>query len=185
MSAARLFAAVDLPAGVREELAAWARTVVGERTELRLLAAESLHVTLAFLGWRDEAEMERIGRLVVACADAAVPLALEAPLWLAPRRPHVLTVALRDVTGALGELQRNVVAALVAGAGFEPERRAFSPHVTVARVRRGGRVRPGSVELPPLAPRKFAAAALSLYRSRLSPAGSRYEPVARVELAGP
>ena len=35
----------------------------------------------------------------------APPLRLAAPLWLAPRRPHVLTVALEDPTGGLAEIQ--------------------------------------------------------------------------------
>ena len=66
-------------------------------------------------------------------------LALGDALWLAPRRPHVLTVEVADATGALLALQERVVAALVEAVGYEPDRRRFRPHVTVARVRRGAR----------------------------------------------
>ena len=55
--------------------------------------------------------------------------------------------------------------------------RAFRPHVTVARVRRGERIAPRTVPAPPRL--RFAAEALVLYRSQ---PGSRYEPVARVAL---
>ena len=71
-------------------------------------------------------------------------LALGGALWLAPRRPHVLTVAVEDADGALAALQARVVEALAEAAGRdEPERRPFRPHVTVARVRRGGARRDG------------------------------------------
>ena len=49
----------------------------------------------------------------------------------------MLTVEVADATGALLALQERVVAALVEAVGYEPDRRRFRPHVTVARVRRG------------------------------------------------
>jgi 2'-5' RNA ligase len=179
---ARLFAAADLPEDVRAALAAWAGGAAGAVPGLRIVPAANLHVTLVFLGNRDEAELDRLGQLVSACADGVVDVALGEALWLAPRRPHVLTLALADPAGALAALQAAVSGALVAGAGHVAEARAFRPHVTVARVRRGMRVRPERVALaaPPRA--AFALPALTLYRSRPGPGGSRYEPVARAPL---
>ena len=46
-------------------------------------------------------------------------VALGEPLWLSPRRPHVLTVAVADPSGRLAELQARVSAALEAGVGHE------------------------------------------------------------------
>ena len=182
-AAARLFAAVELPAGVRAALAGWGERAVGGRAALRAVPPENLHVTLCFLGARAEAEAEAIGELVRSCADGPVALALGPALWLAPRRPHVLTVAIEDPDGRLGALQAAVAAALVAGAGFAPEPRPFRPHVTVARVRGGARVRPGEVTLedPPVL--AFPAAAVTLFRSHLGRDGARYAAVARAPLA--
>jgi RNA 2',3'-cyclic 3'-phosphodiesterase len=183
VSAARLFAAVDLPGEVRSELASWARRGVGGRSELRLVPEENLHLTLVFLGWRDEEDAARIGSLVVECAAGPIEASLGDALWLAPRRPHVLTVALDAADEALSSLQSRVQEALVRGAGHEPEDRPFRPHVTVARVRGRERVRPSQIELPPVPRATFGLRALTLYRSRPGPGGSRYEPVARVGLA--
>jgi 2'-5' RNA ligase len=174
---ARLFAALDLPQPARDALAAWARDVVGDREDLRLVAPESLHVTLCFLGGRPEADAARIGELVAACAAPAAGLGLGEAVWFAPRRPRVLVVAVVDAEGSLAALQGRVSEVLAAGAGFEPEARAYSPHVTVARVRRGARVRPQALEPPP--PLAFDGAAVTLYRSRPGPGGARYEPVSR------
>jgi 2'-5' RNA ligase len=173
----RLFAALDLPGEVRDALAAWARDAVGDREELRLVAPESLHVTLCFLGGRPEADAARIGELVAGCAGPAGGLRLGEAVWFAPRRPRVLAAAVADADGSLAALQGRVSEALAAGAGFEPEARPYRPHVTVARVRGGARVRPEALEPPP--PLAFDGAAVTLYRSHPGRTGARYEPVSR------
>ncbi len=58
---ARLFVALDLPEDAREALAAWGGEVAapdGAERRLRLIPADALHVTLCFLGWRDEGQSE-------------------------------------------------------------------------------------------------------------------------------
>ncbi len=46
-----MFVALDLPDRVREEIAAWGREELADPA-LRPVPAETLHITLAFLGWR-------------------------------------------------------------------------------------------------------------------------------------
>jgi len=177
---ARLFAAVDLPADVRAPLAAWGRAAAGRAGDtLRAVSEANLHLTLAFLGAREEEQAEAIGALVTACAAPVGPLSLGDALWLPPRRPGVLTIAVEEEGGALAALQWAVVEALMAGAAFEPETRPFRPHVTVARVRPRQRLRPREVELPPSPRATFRPPSLTLYRSRPGPGGARYEPLAR------
>ena len=155
----RLFVALDLPEAVRGALHDWAASL-GDPS-LRLVAPESLHVTLLFLG---EAE------------PVPLPDPGEAPrLSLArPRRtPRFLAVSLDDPSGRAAGLQRAVVAA----AGREPEARPFWPHVTVARPRdRRGRPRRGALPPPPAL--EFSGEALTLYRSHLGRGPARYEAVA-------
>lgn len=179
----RLFAAVDLPARVRALLAEWARREVGARHDLRRVAPDALHLTVVFLGHRPPAELDLIAGALTAAADGPIPLGVGAPLWLAPRRPHVLCVAIEDPAGALAALHRRLEHALAAAIGWEEERRAFRPHVTVARVRRGARVRPVDLDAPE--PARFAAQAVTLYRSHLGGGSARYEAVHRVELPEP
>lgn len=180
---ARLFVALELPEAVRTALAAWARAGLDER--FRLIAPGDLHVTLCFLGWRDEEEVESIGSSVAGCARPVRELALGEPVWLPPRRPRVLAVDLEDGDGALASVARAVVAELTAHAGHVPEERPFRAHVSVARVRaRGGlpaRARPAMGPVPG-AGEVFAANALTLQRSHLSRQGARYEAVVREEL---
>jgi 2'-5' RNA ligase len=181
---ARLFVALDLPDPVVDALVAWRAPLLRELDALRAAPRVSLHVTLAFLGWRQEASIAPLSELVEACASAAggvAGLALGEPLWLPRRRPRVLAVALEDRHGQLGALQERLVAQLVAGSLYEREARPYLPHVTVARVRSGMVVRARELVAP--ATLAFAGEAVVLYRSQLSPAGARYTPLAVSRLA--
>lgn len=172
----RLFVAAEVPGEVAARLAAW----TPRDPALRAVAVEALHLTLAFLGERSAAEAEAAGRALEGAARPVAALALGPARWLPPRRPRALAVEVIDGSGALKRLRGDVVGALTAAIGFEPERRAFLPHVTVARVRRGARVRP--LRLAPPGGEPFAATALTLFRSRLSPQGARYEALVRLRL---
>jgi 2'-5' RNA ligase len=172
----RLFVALDVPPGVRAALATWAHEAVGEDERLRLIAAESLHATLVFLGERPDAEVPRLAAAVIGAVDApAPPLVVDGPIWLSPRRPHVLAARLADLSGGVARIHAAVLEAL----GREPDPRPLLPHVTVARVR--GRIRAFELPAPPSI--EFAGTAVTLYRSHLGGGPARYEPVASVPLS--
>jgi RNA 2',3'-cyclic 3'-phosphodiesterase len=174
----RLFVALELPEAVRDALVAWRPAVRG----LRLIDPAALHVTLCFLGWRFEREIEPI---LDACAGvagfSAASLALDTGLWLPPRRPRVLAVRLVDDVGRLAQAQAELSRALSAGGWYTPEARPFLAHVTVARVARDARRAP-TVALAPAPELSFAGDRVTLYRSRLGAGGARYEALGSVVL---
>ena len=179
--AARLFVALELPTAAREALVRWRSEVVGEVRGLRLVRPEDLHVTLCFLGSRPEHEIDQITATCGAVAGEPVAdSAFGEALWLPPRRPRVLAVALSDPEGAIARMQSVLSSALVAGGWYAPESRPFLAHVTVARVGRDARVR--GVDLSAPAGSAVCCSRVTLYRSRLGPGGARYEPLASVEL---
>jgi RNA 2',3'-cyclic 3'-phosphodiesterase len=179
---ARLFVALELPETVRGRLAAWGEGVARSVPGVRAVPGESLHVTLCFLGWVDVGEVDAVA---AACGVAAgMPgslLRVGDGIWLPARRPRVLAVELDDLGARLGAVQSALSEALAEGGWYTPERRRFLPHVTAARVGRGARVRRGS-ELPSLPDEvSFPGTTVTLFRSRLSPAGARYEGLASFE----
>lgn len=185
---ARLFVALDLPEPVREGIVAWQREELPREPALRPTAAASLHMTLVFLGYHPEREVERIGGLVRDSAGGPVPVRLtREPVPVPPRSPRLY--ALGAESEAAIELQARVSETLAAAKLYQPEKRAFWPHVTVARARpesRGSR-RPAVIEHPPGALRAelcepFDAVRLTLYRSKLRPQGAEYTPMTQVEL---
>jgi 2'-5' RNA ligase len=185
---ARLFAAVDPPGSVAQELSRWARTAArasGESSSLRVLAPASLHVTLLFLGERPTGEIDALAAALAEAARGVEPCELEtgAPVWLPPRRPRALAVEIHDPSAELSALQREVSRGLLAVASPPAPRppRRFRAHLTVARSRAAP---PPVGALPPTPQLRFEVAEAVLYRSRLDPGGARYEALASVPLGG-
>jgi RNA 2',3'-cyclic 3'-phosphodiesterase len=186
--AQRLFVALDLPEGVREGLAAWGSEELVDPA-LRPTRPESLHLTLVFLGNRGPAEVEEIAAVVARSGAPAPLMKLEDPIQL-PRRGRASVFALPTPSPATSDLRRGLAERLVATGLHELEKRDFWPHVTVARVRPEGRGsrRPAAVarrpgDLPEKLRKPFLGVRLTLYRSELQSGGSRYVPLAKVELS--
>jgi 2'-5' RNA ligase len=185
----RMFVALDLPQIVREDIAAWGETELADPA-LRRVPAESLHITLAFLGNRQLADVERIEDAMEEVASMPVLLELGGPVGR-PARGRPRLIALPALHRPVEGLQERLSEVLSFERLYEPEKRPFWPHVTVARVRAEGRGsrRPMRVEIPPgPSPTErvgwFNGVRISLYRSELQPSGARYIPLAQVQLPG-
>ncbi len=186
---ARLFTALELPSDAVTVLTRWADEHLNEVPGLRRLAAAGLHVTLCFLGSRPVGEIEPITGVCSALAGRGpVALRVGAPVWLPPRRPRALAVALEDRDGALAGLQSELARALEQGGWYEPERRRFLAHVTIGRFGRAGRAGGSggaggrALDLPGPSRLSFSGASVALMRSHPGPGGTRYERLARVPL---
>jgi len=185
----RLFVALDLPAEVKAGVERWGRRALADPA-LRRIAPESLHITLAFLGWRALKEVDQIAAAVRESAGPAPLIELQDP-EPRPSRGRPRLFALPALSPGTELLQAGLQERLVEGGFYEPEKRPYWPHVTVARVRpeaRGSK-RPALVEkppkkLPPALAKAFLGVRLTLYRSELQPTGARYVPLAQVELPG-
>jgi 2'-5' RNA ligase len=184
---ARLFVALELADDVKAALASWVAAELGAVEGLRLVSAEAMHLTLCFLGWRPVREVDRIAAECAGAGAGAEPpvrVSLGEVLWLPRRRPRVVAVELEAASDPdsrrLDALQSKLAQALAAGDFYEPERRPFLAHVTVARVPGRARMRPRELAAPERL--SFTLSTMTLFRSHLEPGGSRYEPLARVRL---
>lgn len=176
----RLFVALELGAEARTALGTWGAQVAARDRALRATAPAALHLTLAFLGARppaDVAPLEEALPAAVAGGPWPEALAVGDAVWLPERRPSVLTVAVADPGEVLGALQARVVEACRGAVGWEPERRRFRPHVTVARLRRGSIPRTYDVAPPPAV--ALPAKGVALFSSVLEQAGARHEVLCR------
>jgi 2'-5' RNA ligase len=195
---ARLFVAIDPPAAMREQLAAWARLAVaamgasgrtGVSRGVRLLEPETMHLTLCFIGSRPIEEIETIAAALDGLIASSGELFLGAPLWLPPRSPRSLALEIHDRRGELAALHVVVQAALADAIDWQPERRRFKGHVTVARLgRERSRDRRAGVgeQVPPPTPQlSFMPTEVVLYRSWLAPAGASYEALTTSALCAP
>jgi 2'-5' RNA ligase len=183
---ARLFVALDIPDDLRGRIVEWQQGFADPA--LRLVRPENLHMTLAFLGYRPEKQIEAIAE-VVRSVESSAPHAVLRPAPVGvPRGKRPRLFALDVESPETIELQAEVEHRLVEERFYEPEKRPFWPHLTVARIRpeqKGGR-KPALVERPP-APLtrtdvRFRPTRLVLFRSHLKRSGAEYEPVAELEL---
>ncbi len=183
----KLFVALDLPERVSAGIAAWGREALGDPA-LRRVPPESLHITLAFLGWRPEKEVPRLAEIVAASRLPAPSIELGGPVQR-PERGRARLYALPAMSAGTVTLQAELQERLVAAGLYEPEKRPFWPHVTIARVKREerGSKRPALVSRPPkqlprALLRPFDGVRMTLYRSEIQPQGAQYTPLAQVEL---
>ncbi|MDX6503835.1 MAG: 2,3-cyclic 3-phosphodiesterase [Gaiellaceae bacterium] len=195
MGRIRSFIALDLPEGVKDEIAAWQRA---ELSDPALWATDrgALHATLCFLGNLDESQVAEVEAVLADVEPGAVEMRLEArPRPLPPRgRPRLFTLAAPSEDAV--RLQAELSELLVARGLYTPGERKFWPHITVARVRPErratsvGRRRVGppmrvAAALGPLHDAvlgPFKAVRLTFYRSNLRSQGAEYVPLASIDL---
>ena len=176
----RLFAAIRPPEEVRDLLI----DAMDDSPELRWVGDEQLHLTLRFVG-----EVER-------------PVANDLAAALAQVRAELLELRLTGVGrfdqrngGAVwaGVEPKAPVAALAARiervcqqVGLAPERRAFHPHITLARWKgRSSRAADAFIERARgLSSAPFTVGRFILFESQLSRHGPHYEAVATYRLSG-
>jgi 2'-5' RNA ligase len=181
----RLFFAAEVPVGLRQAVG---DAVASERRPSwggRWTSVESQHVTLKFLGWTASDRLEEVrgsAETVAGGRRAADCRIGDLGAFPSLRRARVLWVGLEDPAGLTSGLAGDLDRAFER-LGYAAEKRPFTPHLTLARfkspVRLEGRLgeRPWG-SLPP-----FQVAGFNLYRSRLHPAGARYEVLASFALS--
>jgi RNA 2',3'-cyclic 3'-phosphodiesterase len=189
--AMRLFVGIDIDDLVRERAAAIgesAQALLEPALVIRWVPAENLHVTLWFLGE------------VAEPRTPAVLAAIDRPFGIPPFDLHVAGFGAFPPTGIprvfwLGVREGiDSLAFVHAGLarrlhplGFQPERRPFSAHLTLGRVkvpRRAARGRDWRRSWSELSSDAGVCRvdAVTVFRSRLSPKGATYDRLVRVPL---
>jgi 2'-5' RNA ligase len=178
----RAFVALEIEAALQQRIEALVASLRSKVTGVRWTAAEGIHLTLRFLGPSLPATLEalkpRLRELAAACprGEAAV-----GPLGMFPERgaPRVLWLGLALPPG-IAELQSGCEAAAVA-AGYEPEGRPFTAHLTLGR----WKDRSPRPTLPEADLGTTALEHLVLFRSDLRPSGAVYTPLDVFPLGSP
>lgn len=191
----RLFAGVELDdrlkaaaAGVSERLRGRLQHAAPDLIA-RWVAPEQLHITVWFLG---EVAESRAAAIEAALGHApfqtlAFDLALAGCGAFPPGgRPRVFWIGVRRGGPEMASLHAGMEERL-RPLGFLRERRDFTAHLTIARVKDAGRGLPRLIrELLAEEPAECGACRISaatLFRSRLLPRGAAYEPILRVPLS--
>lgn len=188
----RTFIAIDLPPAIQQQLLTTQELLrqrmdaAGISRVVRWTAVKNMHLTLRFLGETSAAQRADLHAALstITASQSRFELGLDG-LGCFPnlRRPTVIWLGIGGDLGALNALQAQIEAAVCA-TGFPPDKRAYSPHLTSARIQRkakrhiqrevGATIQQFDQPIP-VTP--FSVDHITHIHSLLKPAGAVYTPL--------
>lgn len=187
----RSFIAIELPQNVKHGLARLISELEGTKHPyVKWVNPEGVHLTLKFLGNIPFKQVDEISKAIQEAAQEIPPFHLEVSglgAFPNPKQPRVLWVGIKGEIDNLLSLQQNIDSTL-ASLGFAAEKRPFTPHLTLARLREGA---------SPAERKSFASSVMStsfessypldvetisLIKSQLTPEGAIYTRLFAVKL---
>jgi 2'-5' RNA ligase len=193
----RVFIGIDLDPQVREKIARFLEGVRPFAPDARWVSAESLHITLKFIGEQKPEQVEAIKQKLREIEGVSAEVHFtDYGFFPTSRSPRVFWIGIQ-AGPELADLARRIDVA-VGELDVPREERAFSPHLTLARGgggsgspkwRQGDRPNTtfsllqkrletmSHLDFGTMTPREFV-----LYQSQLSPKGSTYAKLERFPL---
>ena len=181
----RLFTGMDLPPDVVTNLEDLLLKLKPS-AQINWSPPRNLHVTTKFIGeWPEERLEELKGALAGLLAREPIQVSIEKlGFFPNPHSPRVFWAGIH-AGDILAGLARDTEAVLVP-LGVAKEERAYSPHLTLARIKTPGK-QPALLQavamLPSLEFGSFVADRFHLYQSRTAPSGSVYTKLAEFPFA--
>lgn len=184
----RTFIAVPIHDSVKKSIADLQRELTLTKADVKWVRPGNVHITLKFLG---DVETDRIAEVSRKVEDAARSFGRFSiriggtGAFPNARRPHVLWIGVQEGANPLIELSARIDSAMVR-IGFEKEKRPFSPHLTIGRVRSMQNVRE-AVDLMQRSAwntEPFDAETVVVMKSDLQSTGAAYTPLATIKLQG-
>ena len=176
----RLFVAIEIPSDVRDLVEEAVAPIRQTHPRAKWVPKQNQHVTLKFIGSTYPRLVDRVTEAIGDVATAWQPFETRVDglgAFPSERRAAVLWAGLDDAGGRMTELASALDTALAKE--FAPEKRAFTPHLTVARFRPPERLG----ELPTgLRSDVFTIDQVVLFRSQVQRPAPIYTPVATFPL---
>lgn len=183
----RSFIAIEIPENIKQQMVEVQRRIKSAAVDASWPRPEGMHLTLKFLGEIPESKVIDIRNALDRAASGIGSFRLEiqgAGAFPNARSARVVWIGISGELEKLGALQAAVEDAM-AGLGMQRENRAFTPHITLGRIKY---IRSKETWLAALEQVKdiklpgFQVNAVSLIKSELKRSGAEYTEIARVEL---
>ncbi len=193
----RIFIALDIEDSIREPIQLFLDGVRGFAPEARWVRAESLHVTLKFIGEKSPSSVDEIKKSLGLLKGTRLALHFHGcGFFPTPKSARVFWIGVDS-----GPELRQIAAAVdqaMAQLGIPREDHAFSPHLTLARAGKSGsptwqrgdganpafkRLQEKLAGMPQPDFGSTTAREFYLYESKLSRGGAQYTKIERYPLA--
>lgn len=166
----RLFIAIELPEDIKEELIKIEGVLKPYISNVKWVEKENLHITLRFLGEITEERLKDIEEAVGEIANSYSPFYIS--LSGIGTFPYVIWVGIDEGKETLTEIAYKSEGALIKK-GFPPADKAFSPHITLGRLKKSA----GKTPKEDFKPLRFLADSITIMQSTLFSNGPVYNPV--------
>lgn len=177
----RLFVGLKVGAGPAAKLANL--PIIGGN--FRPVPLANMHVTIRFLGERDSSALDAIATALEAVSLPAFTLHAGKAGYFLRKQQAVLWTGL-EPSAELADLARQVDGALLARAGILPDRKKWTPHISLGRMRQADRRDLDRFvnEAGPWTGVEWPAVSFHLFKSDLGPLGAVYTSLREYPLAG-
>ncbi|MGB2601143.1 MAG: RNA 2',3'-cyclic phosphodiesterase [Candidatus Omnitrophota bacterium] len=184
----RTFIALELSDEAREEFARITGILEESNADVKWVKPGSIHLTLKFLGYVEEDKVVRISEKLkdIVLGVAPFNVVLEG-IGVFPKWDYVkvIWVGLGEGADKVKELSLKAEEAMQAE-GFEKEKREYSPHLTLGRIRsaKNKNELKKQAETVKVEPVSNHISKIILFKSELSSQGAVYTALATAELEG-
>jgi 2'-5' RNA ligase len=133
----RTFIALDVDDSIQDMLGAIIHRMAQQLPSIRWVDPQGIHLTLAFLGNLTDERLAEATQAAEAAAPRVAPFEIRLShlgVFDSPLHPRVIWVGIDEPSGVLQQLHRALNRELEKH-GFAVEKRPFSPHLTLARIK--------------------------------------------------
>lgn len=179
----RIFIAIELPRDLKEKMIEVKNYF--KNLPFRWVKPENIHLTLFFLGNLEDKEIENLKEI---CQNT-ISLSKSFPISFKrlggfpdQRKIHTLWVGVEE-NNQLDHLYLSLASKLQSG-GFQIEGRKFTPHITLARLKRGINLEKEIEKFKEKDFGKFLVTKVTLFASLLKASGPKHIPLGNFSLRG-
>ena len=183
----RTFVAIDLEDKIKKNITQFITKLDVHNPNVRWVKDQGMHLTLKFIGEIPETKASDIRSALMALTQKheRFPLKLVGIGMFPPRtrKPRVLWVGVEENQGLMS-IQKEVES-LLEKLSIPREKRKFSPHLTLGRVKSSHNIKPVLDELSRNKDTEFGrmeVKRITFFRSTLKPTGAEYSTLANIEL---
>ena len=182
----RTFIAIDVSDEVRSAVGTFTSALKKEKARVSWVKPENVHITLKFLGEIDEEKIPEIIGALQECSKKQKPFEITikgSGGFPNLKKPRIIWVGM---TEGIEELKSLAGAAdnELSKLGFEKEKRAFKPHLTIGRVKAliDNESFIKKIQSTEFYGGRFTAGKISLMKSDLKPSGAEYTKLETINL---
>lgn len=132
-SKTKAFIAVDIPQDIKSKIVEVSKSL--DSGSIKLVGLEQLHITLFFLGYVDAEQLEAVKRILSSVRASGFAIDLNGMGTFDARNPRVVFVNITQGAEELKALYSSLYNSISA-LHIKLEEREFTPHVTIARVKK-------------------------------------------------